>query len=118
MLDVGLDFNVGAGGRRLTVAQRQKIDVARALIKRADYPDLQPAAAASSTSACRIRSCATCSRRHKRDGRKPAIIWVLSNPAMSQLFDRVMVFDRGELVEDGTHETLSTKNGIFKGLLA
>lgn len=28
-------------------------------------------------------------------GDKPAIIWVLSNPALSQLFDRVVVFDRG-----------------------
>ena len=37
VLGVGLNFNVGAGGRRLTVAQRQKIDVARTLIKRADY---------------------------------------------------------------------------------
>jgi putative ABC transport system ATP-binding protein len=51
-------------------------------------------------------------------GQKPAIIWVLSNPAMSQFFNRVVVFDRGTLVEDGTHESLATQNGVFKGLLA
>ncbi|TGT79388.1 ABC transporter ATP-binding protein, partial [Mesorhizobium sp. M5C.F.Ca.ET.164.01.1.1] len=28
VLDVGLDFNVGSGGRRLTGGQRQKLDVA------------------------------------------------------------------------------------------
>jgi len=43
---------------------------------------------------------------------------VLSNPAMSQFFNRVVVFDRGTLVEDGTHESLATQNGVFKGLLA
>jgi ABC-type multidrug transport system fused ATPase/permease subunit len=30
----------------------------------------------------------------------------------------VIVFDRGMLVGDGTHETLSIKNGIFKGLMS
>jgi ABC-type multidrug transport system fused ATPase/permease subunit len=28
-----------------------------------------------------------------------------------------VVFDRGVLVEDGTHESLATQDGIFKGLL-
>ena len=37
VLDIGLDFNVGVGGRRLTGAQRQKLDLARALLKRADF---------------------------------------------------------------------------------
>jgi putative ABC transport system ATP-binding protein len=37
---------------------------------------------------------------------------------MAQLFDRVIVFHGGELVEDGTHETLAGGNGIFKGLLS
>ncbi len=30
-------------------------------------------------------------------------------------FERVIVFRAGELVEDGTHGTLSTKNGISRG---
>ena len=34
--DIGLDYNVGVGGRRLTAAQRQKLHVARALLKRPD----------------------------------------------------------------------------------
>ncbi len=54
----------------------------------------------------------------RRDDRAPAIIWVLTNPAMAKLFDRVIVFNAGELVEDGTHETLWARNGIFKGLLS
>ena len=48
----------------------------------------------------------------------PAIIWVLTNPAMAQYFDRVVVFDGGELVDDGSHETLLERNGIFKAMLA
>ena len=34
---VGLDFHAGAGGRRLTSIQRQKLSLARALIRRSDF---------------------------------------------------------------------------------
>jgi putative ABC transport system ATP-binding protein len=43
---------------------------------------------------------------------------VVSSPAVAQYFDRVLVFDRGMLVDDGTHETLATKDGVFKELVA
>ena len=37
VIDIGLDFNVGVGGKRLTAAQRQKLNLARALLKRPDF---------------------------------------------------------------------------------
>jgi putative ABC transport system ATP-binding protein len=37
VLSIGLDFDVGSGGKRLTNVQRQKLNLARALLKRADY---------------------------------------------------------------------------------
>jgi putative ABC transport system ATP-binding protein len=36
VVEVGLDFPVGIGGKRLSAAQRQKLDLARALVKRPD----------------------------------------------------------------------------------
>lgn len=118
-LGVGMDFNVGAGGRRLTVAQRQKIDVARTLIKRADYLIFnRPMSVIDQRVQDQILRNILKLEEARPDGQKPAIIWVLSNPAMSQFFDRVVVFDRGMLAEDGTHEALATQDGIFKGLLA
>jgi putative ABC transport system ATP-binding protein len=53
-----------------------------------------------------------------RDGRDPTVIWVLANPGMAKIFERIVVLDGGELVEDGTYETLSARNGIFTGLLS
>jgi putative ABC transport system ATP-binding protein len=118
-LGVGLDFNVGAGGRRLTVAQRQKVDVARALIKRADYLVFnRPMSVIDQRVQDQILHNILKLESARPDGHRPAIVWVLSNPAMSQYFDRVVVFDRGVLVEDGTHEALSSQDGIFRGLLA
>lgn len=119
VLGVGMNYNVGAGGRRLTVAQRQKVDVARALIKRADYLIFnRPMSVLDQRIQDQILRNILKLEEARPDGDKPAIIWVLSNPTLSQLFDRVIVFDRGTLVEDGTHDALVTKNGIFKGLLA
>jgi putative ABC transport system ATP-binding protein len=105
------------GGRRLTGAQRQKLDLARALLKRADFLILnRPLSALDQRAQDQIVR--NVLEEAKRDGRNPAIIWVLANPAMSQLFDRVIVFHGGELVQDGTYETLAAGNGIFKGLLS
>jgi putative ABC transport system ATP-binding protein len=118
-LGLGMDFNVGAGGRRLTAAQRQKVDVARTLIKRADFLIFnRPMSLIDQRVQDQILRNVLKLEEARPDGHKPAVIWVLSNPAMSQYFDRVVVFDRGMLAEDGTHDTLATQDGIFKGLLA
>jgi putative ABC transport system ATP-binding protein len=117
VLDVGLGFNVGVGGRRLTAAQRQKLDVARALLKRPDYLIFnRPLSALDQRLQDQILR--NVLEEAHRDGRMPAVIWVLTNPAMAQYFDRVVVFDGGELVDDGSHETLLERNGIFKAMLA
>lgn len=117
VMDIGLDFNVGVGGRRLTSAQRQKMDVARTLMKRPDFIILNRPFAALDQRAQDLvtRNVLELTRR---DGRDPAIIWVLPNPSLAKLFERVIVFKDGEVAEDGTHETLSAKNGIFTGLLS
>jgi putative ABC transport system ATP-binding protein len=117
VLDVGLDYNVGVGGRRMSNAQRQKLDVARAVLKRADFLIFnRPLLALDQRQQEQILRRVL--EEVQRDGRSPAVIWVLPNAAMAQLFDRVFVFDGGSLVEEGTHETLHAGNGIFKTLVA
>ncbi|RJG40736.1 ABC transporter ATP-binding protein [Mesorhizobium sp. DCY119] len=117
VLDVGLDFNVGSGGRRLTGGQRQKLDVARALLKRPDFLILnRPLSALDQRMQEQVLR--NVLEEARRDDHSPAIVWVVTNPAMGMMFDRVAVFDAGQLVEDGTHETLLAGNGIFKELLS
>ena len=117
VIDVGLDFNVGSGGRRLTMAQRQKLNVARALLKRADYVIFnRPLSAIDLRSQEKITN-AILDQVTKGDW-KPAIIWVLSSPHVSRFFQRIVVFDRGKPVEDGSYDGLLTQQGVFAGLLA
>ena len=113
VLDVGLGFNVGAGGKRLTGAQRQKLDVARALLKRPDFLILnRPLSALDQRSQEQILK-NVLEEAHRGD-REPAIIWVLTNPAMAQFFDRVVVFEtaswsRTEATRHFWQETVSSR---------
>ena len=117
ILGVGLNFNVGAGGKRLTTAQRQKLDLARSIIKRPDYLILnRPLSALDQRVQDQIAR--NLFEEVRRNGRKTAIIWVLVNPGLSVLFDRTLVFDGGALVAEGTHDELAQSNGIYRGLLS
>ncbi|MBS3650101.1 ABC transporter ATP-binding protein [Pseudaminobacter sp. 19-2017] len=117
VLDIGLEFNVGVGGRRLTSAQRQKLDLARALLKRGDFLILnRPLSALDQRSQDVVTK--NVLEEVTRDGRNPAVIWVLPNAGLANLFERIIVFHGGEIVQDGTPETLSKENGMFMRLVA
>ncbi|HEX8044490.1 ABC transporter transmembrane domain-containing protein [Rhizobium sp.] len=117
VLSIGLDFDVGSGGKRLTNVQRQKLNLGRALLKRADYIICNRPLPALDH---RIQDQILRSILNELEGSayKPALIWVLSNPNFAELFDRVLVFNHGSLVESGTTTDLLEKNGMFKELLS
>lgn len=117
VLSIGLDFEVGSQGRRLTNVQRQKLNLARALLKRSDYFIFNRPLSALDQRAQDAIVTHVMQDLHK-EGQRPAIIWVLPNAGVSQLFDRIMVFDNGNLVESGKFEELSVKNGMFNQLFA
>lgn len=117
LLSIGLDFHIGAGGKRLTSVQRQKLALARALIRRSDYYLFnRPLSGLDARTQEQVL--AACLKYLRRDGRTPAVAWVISSARFAAQFDRVAVFERGKLVEDGSHAELSQKNGIFKELLS
>ena len=54
-----------------------------------------------------------------RDGDlAPGIAWVLSNVATAVVFDRVAVFDKGSLSDQGTHIEVAERNGIFREMMS
>lgn len=117
VLSIGLDFDVGAQGRRLTHVQRQKINLARALLKRSDFFIFnRPLPALDQRAQDKIVT--NVMRDLHKDGYRPCIIWVLPNADIAQLFDRILVFSGGNLVESGSFEELSHQNGMFKALVS
>jgi putative ABC transport system ATP-binding protein len=116
-INLGLSYDVGASGRRLTPVQRHKLSLARALIRRSSYyifnkplPGLDR----------RVQEeiVKNVLQFLQEQDNNPSVVWVLSNTSLSRMFHRVIVFDRGSVVEDGSFETLDMKSGIFRTLVA
>jgi putative ABC transport system ATP-binding protein len=117
VLGIGLEFDVGSGGRRLSSAQRQKVGLGRALIKQPDLLVLnRPVSALDGRQQALIVE--SVMKFIDAQDKTPAVVWVLSNPAFSSYFDTICVFDGGQLVEHGPRDDLEKGNGAFAQLLA
>jgi putative ABC transport system ATP-binding protein len=117
VLSIGLDFDVGSGGKRLTNVQRQKLNLARSLLKRADYLIFnRPLVALDHRIQDQIVR--TVLADIQNSDHKPAIIWVLSNVGLAEQFERILVFQGGSLAESGTSSELLQHDGMFKELLS
>jgi putative ABC transport system ATP-binding protein len=102
----GLDYQVGVGGARLAVADRQKIAMVRALLKRPTLLVLDQAAAVLDP-ASQLRVVEGVLRERKGQ----AVAWVLSRPEYAERFGTVLVMERGRLVERGAFAELKRKTG-------
>jgi putative ABC transport system ATP-binding protein len=102
IIEAGLAFNAGSGGKRLSPGQRQKLGLARALIKE---PDLLVVNGALSNLDGRQKTDIVDRVLARRKGR--ATLWVLTKEDLAPHFDRVLVFEHGRLVADKLQSALS-----------
>jgi len=112
VLEVGLDFPVGIGGSRLTQAQRQKLAVARGLLRRPDLLILNQSISALDGAA---QGKLLTQVLEEADGR--AVIWVLSRTQWARHFQRVIVVKGGRVVEQGTYDELDRPGSALTELL-
>ncbi len=102
IIDAGLAYNVGAAGKRLTPAQRQKLGLARALIKNTDFLVLN-----STVSTLDDQQKIEIVDRVLAYRQGKGTVWVLSKDDLALRFDRVLVFDHGRLVTDKEQVTMA-----------
>ncbi|GAB4340374.1 MAG: hypothetical protein Kow0089_13960 [Desulfobulbaceae bacterium] len=113
VLDIGLDFEVGSKGDRLSGGQKQKVAIARALLK--DTPILiMDEATASLDNASQARIHQLLETKYK--GVK-TVIAVIHRLDLAPAFDRIMVMKNGSIIEQGTYEELITRQGAFYELV-
>lgn len=118
ILQVGLEFNVGTGGKRLSQAQRQKLVFARALLRRPDVLIVGRALSALDRASQNAITKRVLGSLSGDQGRKTGVIWALTNPAMAMDFERVMVMENGRLAQDGPPGQLANAEGIFASLVS
>jgi len=113
VVEVGLDFPVGIGGKRLSAAQRQKLDLARALVKQPDLLLLnQSTALLDSVSQAKVMS----NILKSRIGR--GVIWVLSHADHARQFERVLVLKGGRVAAQGAASELDKPGSALHQLAA
>ena len=113
IIEAGLRYEVGVAGGRLSAIQRQKLGLARALLKRPDLLVVNEA----------LSSLDPSSERRLIDNVKQAmtgggILWVLGRVQLAEQFDSVMVMERGKLLDQGSYSEMQENNEHFKELLA
>ncbi len=113
VIEVGLDFEVGVGGSRLSPAQRQKVAIARAILKRPDIMILSEATAALDGAAQ-----STILRNIRKECEGRALIWILHRPSQARGFDQVVVMKGGKIVERGRFEDLAEGQSTLADLMA
>jgi len=110
-LPEGFDTLVGERGVKLSVGQRQRIAIARALLRDARILLLDEA-----TSSLDNESEYLVQQALDRLMRGRTTIVIAHRLTTVERADRILVLDRGRVVEDGTHDDLIAQGGLYQRL--
>ena len=113
IINAGLNSQAGLAGSRLSQGQRQKLSIARALLRRPDHLILNEATSSLDSGSQTIVMSNLLSEMKDRN-----VTWALQRASLAENFDRVLVLSGGQVVEDGSFQDLVKKeDSVINDLL-
>jgi ABC-type multidrug transport system fused ATPase/permease subunit len=113
VVEVGLQAPTGVGGGRLSLAQRQKLALARALLKRPEVMILYDATASLDPAEQQAILDTLL-----EEFAKASLIWAVSRSDWAERFDHVLVMRGGRVVEQGRYDELNRDGSALHELIA
>ena len=108
----GIETNIGDAGNKLSGGQKQRLSIARAVLKNPPIMILDEATSALDTESERLVQQALENMMQNRTS-----VVIAHRLSTIQKADKIVVMQKGEIVEQGTHDELLAKNGTYSKLV-
>ena len=109
----GFDAHVGERGVKLSGGQRQRVAIARVLLKNAPILILDEATSALDSE---IEAAIQEQLHNLMEGK--TVIAIAHRLSTIAAMDRLIIMDKGKIVEEGNHDDLIKRNGLYANLWA
>lgn len=111
-LPLGIHTNIGDSGNKLSGGQKQRLSIARAVLKNPPIMILDEATSALDTESEKFVQIALENMMQNRTS-----IVIAHRLSTIQKADKIVVMQKGQIVEQGTHEELIARQGIYNKLV-
>ncbi len=108
----GIESNIGDSGNKLSGGQKQRLSIARAVLKNPPIMILDEATSALDTESERLVQDAL-----EKMMRNRTSIVIAHRLSTIKNADEIVVMQKGEIVEQGKHNQLIERNGVYKMLV-
>lgn len=109
----GMETNIGDAGGKLSGGQKQRLSIARAVLKNPPIMILDEATSALDTESEKFVQIALENMMQNRTS-----IVIAHRLSTIQKADTIVVMQKGEIIEQGNHEELLAKNGMYSKLVS
>lgn len=111
-LPLGIHTNIGDSGNKLSGGQKQRLSIARAVLKNPPIMILDEATSALDTESEKFVQIALENMMQNRTS-----IVIAHRLSTIQKADKIVVMQKGQIVEQGTHEELIARQGVYNKLV-